>query len=284
MSNERYDTIPVSWYRVASSSSLHPIGYERHIVYRLGTLLAIRRQADGQVVVTSDRGARAWPVREHGGEIFVWYGPEDAAVGPFPEWPGADSYPVRSSWAQHVAANLSIIDENSCDTAHLTVVHGKTLNSGTMKAHVDDGGRLVVVSQMNAYALRIEHSIVSVLHSPSMVLSKMRFMGFEMSLYGMFTPIDEGHTENHFTVASPRWAGVAHLVNKIFFRRLAEELGRDIPIWEHVRYRERPLLAEGDGAIPLFRKWYRGFFPRAWAEHHPRAVSPPRGLVELAAR
>ena len=36
---------------------------------------------------------------------------------------------------------------------------------------------------------------------------------------------------------------------------------QDVAIWENKRWRDKPILADGDGPINKIRKWYRGFYP-----------------------
>ncbi len=280
---EPWDTIPVSWYRLAASSSLEPSSSYRHIVYRLGRVFTIRREPSGELVVTSSADGRRWQVREDGGQIFVWYGPEGLPAAELPDWSDAWRLPIRKPWTLHVAAPLCVIDENSCDTAHFPVVHRRSINASTMEPRVDEHGRLVIVSRMEAYAARVDHQIVSTLHSPSAVLVRVRFLGLEQVMLGMFTPIDERHTEMCFIGTSRRYLGLGWLLCRLFFQRMGDELRADIPIWEKLQYRERPMLCDGDGAISLYRKWYRGFFPEAWAERHRPAPRPAVGLATLVA-
>jgi hypothetical protein len=35
---------------------------------------------------------------------------------------------------------------------------------------------------------------------------------------------------------------------------------QDIPIWEHMLYREEPVLVKGDGQIMQFRRWAQQFY------------------------
>jgi hypothetical protein len=37
-------------------------------------------------------------------------------------------------------------------------------------------------------------------------------------------------------------------------------IDQDVPIWENKRYRERPILCEGDGPIMQYRKWAAQFY------------------------
>ncbi|MCA9771856.1 MAG: hypothetical protein KC466_05570, partial [Myxococcales bacterium] len=45
-----------------------------------------------------------------------------------------------------------------------------------------------------------------------------------------------------------------------FFKAYEADWHLDFPIWEAKIHRLKPLLAEGDGDIPRFRKWYAQFY------------------------
>jgi 3-ketosteroid 9alpha-monooxygenase subunit A len=38
---------------------------------------------------------------------------------------------------------------------------------------------------------------------------------------------------------------------------------QDVAIWEHKRWRDHPIFADGDGPIGEVRKWYASFYPDA---------------------
>jgi hypothetical protein len=38
------------------------------------------------------------------------------------------------------------------------------------------------------------------------------------------------------------------------------QVGQDIPIWEHKKYLESPILCDSDGPINRYRKWFRQFY------------------------
>ena len=48
--------------------------------------------------------------------------------------------------------------------------------------------------------------------------------------------------------------------SKAMVEAIAENTGRDVPIWEHKVYRERAPLVPGDGPINTIRKWARQFY------------------------
>jgi hypothetical protein len=240
--------IPIGWYRVVSVCDAPTI------LYRLGHLLDVRPDTP----VTSDRGRRRWPTLTRNGQIYVWYGP--AAPGPPPP---AIAHPIRRAKSQLVAAHVSLIGENICDTTHFPVVHHRSIQTSEMTARISIGGALVVHQALRVYALGIPHTITSTLFSPGNVVVEARFLGLVQVLHGMLTPIDEHHTESHVVVSSPYYLGLGWPLSRFFLHRATSEIAHDVPIWEHLSFRERPLLVEGDGPIATFRKWYRGYLPDA---------------------
>ncbi len=37
-------------------------------------------------------------------------------------------------------------------------------------------------------------------------------------------------------------------------------MAEDIPIWENKAYYQKPLLCDGDGPFPVYRRWMQQFF------------------------
>jgi len=55
--------------------------------------------------------------------------------------------------------------------------------------------------------------------------------------------------------------GIVHqLVADIFVSEINKQIQEDTPIWEHKRFLPVPALADGDGPILKFRKWYAQFY------------------------
>jgi nitrite reductase/ring-hydroxylating ferredoxin subunit len=53
---------------------------------------------------------------------------------------------------------------------------------------------------------------------------------------------------------------VAELASFSIMLAYVREVGNDIAIWKHKRYRPRPALAQGDGPIGAYRRWARQFY------------------------
>ncbi|MGH9389933.1 MAG: hypothetical protein ACRD1Z_09980, partial [Vicinamibacteria bacterium] len=45
-----------------------------------------------------------------------------------------------------------------------------------------------------------------------------------------------------------------------FYKAYADDWELDIPIWNNKIFRPLPNLAEGDGEVGRFRRWYRQFY------------------------
>jgi hypothetical protein len=61
---------------------------------------------------------------------------------------------------------------------------------------------------------------------------------------------------------------------------VAAEINRDIPIWQHKRYLDRPALGPGEGSIGRYRKWTRQFYSPS--DQGPAADSEPTTQVPAA--
>jgi len=46
-----------------------------------------------------------------------------------------------------------------------------------------------------------------------------------------------------------------------YVKNLQVGFAEDIQIWENKRWRDRPMLCDGDGPIGALRRWYRQFYP-----------------------
>ena len=49
-------------------------------------------------------------------------------------------------------------------------------------------------------------------------------------------------------------------VNAAIVADIVGQLEEDKPIWEHKVYRQLPVLCDGDGPIPIFRRWTQQFY------------------------
>ena len=92
----------------------------------------------------------------------------------------------------------------------------------------------------------------------------IRFKGVvDTLLVTSVTPKDKDYVHVRFCFMVKKTGGAAldRGVGKAFIAEVSRQLEQDIPVWENKVFVHPPMLCEGDGPIPLFRKWLRQFFP-----------------------
>jgi hypothetical protein len=72
------------------------------------------------------------------------------------------------------------------------------------------------------------------------------------------SPVDEAHCHQRWVFAYPKANAEAGAAAVEQFSKSG--IYQDIPIWEHKRYVERPVLVKGDGQIMEFRRWASQFY------------------------
>lgn len=78
------------------------------------------------------------------------------------------------------------------------------------------------------------------------------------------TPIDDEHCEiNIYLRFRKDWNFLRTLILAWYVPvHVGRDFHADIPIWEHKVYRERAVLARGDGPINAVRRWARQFYDK----------------------
>ena len=210
---------------------------------------------------------RAFPAVEKNGLIFAWHHAHDEppqwdlpVLDEFddPEWVG----PVYTD--RYIATALQELMENDQDTVHFVYVHGldavpeqTTKWEGRMRiteAPREDGGTFTRESYQLGYVV-------------------LRITG-GFTFMGASSPVDEGHSHQRWVFAYPRRLGDE--VGREMIDRFARAgIYQDIPIWEHKKFRERPVLVKGDGEIAEYRRWVAQFY--SWPEEQDENGSRPNG-------
>ena len=98
-------------------------------------------------------------------------------------------------------------------------------------------------------------------HGPAVQFTHLMW-AYDMVLINAHVPIDEENLILRFGVMLYTGEGVELDRNVILTHMAAARDGyfQDVAIWEHKRWRDKPLLADGDGPIGEIRKWYQSFF------------------------
>jgi phenylpropionate dioxygenase-like ring-hydroxylating dioxygenase large terminal subunit len=195
---------------------------------------------------------RSYPTVEKNGLILAWHHARDEA----PQWELPDlpefsddewEGPIYSD--RYIDVALQVMMENDQDTAHFVYVHGTDAPpeqderfEGRMKvtsAQRQDGGSFIrEIHQIGYGVLRVSDLLV---------------------FQAASTPIDEAHTHQQWIFAYRKSIG-AEMGHEMIDAFASSGIYKDIPIWEHMVYRENPLLVQGDGKIMEFRRWARQFY------------------------
>ena len=202
-------------------------------------------------------GIRSWPVHETSGLVLVHYSESGAPpqwhMPDLKEW-GAPGWVGYEAVGWKIRMHVQELAENIPDTAHFHTVHSVT---PAPRAEVETDGHVYrqktiagdqLVTEQEAFGL----GLVWLRSGGTM---PVRFLTAT-------TPVDEQHVDLRllFLVHEGDGATALSPMGKAVVDSIAENTARDVPIWEHKVYRERPPLVAEDGPIGVLRKWARQFY------------------------
>lgn len=254
-------------------------------------------------------GARAWPVREHAGQVMVWFHPE----GRPPTWElpeiaehGSDEWtPFRPGKRWVIRTHVQELAENGMDLAHFAYLHSQQTTEAQSRS-LDLDGPLLVHHTHQVYnlfglakllvdevvgPLDIHMNGLGCLVNRATVHARIE-MSYTFAFYP--TPIDEEHLRLACFLSMRKGlpAPITRLLVSKAIREGARTIDQDVPIWERKRYQPMPRLSEIDGPIMRFRRWARQFYDdgagasaaRGDGEDDAREPSVLRALGESGAR
>jgi len=211
---------------------------------------------------------RSWPVREKNGLILVWH--HDRGEEPSWEVPdlpevGSDEWTPLEVRRWTVKSRWLDMNENAVDQVHFRYVHG-TKTTPETEASVE-GHVLACRSRMKLGTPQgaADGGIDTTDYRPG--FQTVRLSGIiDTLMVNTAVPIDEETTDVSFayTVCKKDGADAQHGVGRAIIRDLEKQMAEDIPIWENKQYLTKPLLADGDGPLPVYRRWMRQFFSEQW--------------------
>jgi phenylpropionate dioxygenase-like ring-hydroxylating dioxygenase large terminal subunit len=220
--------------------------------------------------------AGALPVVERNGFVFAWWDADGRdpwyEIPDVPEASSAEwSSPERYEWV--IRAHGQELGENGVDQAHFHFVHG-TRNVPVTEAS-EEGAYRHAFSPIRVKTPRgeVEGGIDSRL--AGMGFATTRFTGICETLeLATTTPIDAEHVHVRYAFVQPKVDGRDPVggVAAAIIRDIVKQTNEDVPIWEHKTYRARPVLCDGDGPIPDYRRWCRQFYPDPEREAADRAA------------
>ena len=204
---------------------------------------------------------RAWPVREQNGFVFVWCHAEGRA----PDWtppviPEVDNpdYYLHGRRRWELTTHLQELYENGFDVAHFNTLHGMKVKGvdwnpegPVCSLHFDFERDSVQASAEGMATIR------SFMWGPGLSLTRVSGLLEGVSVQSL-TPIEPERmelTHNYYVHKDSNREAVA-----TFFDYYAKDWELDMPLWNNKIFRPVPVLAEGDGDIARFRRWYRQFY------------------------
>jgi 3-ketosteroid 9alpha-monooxygenase subunit A len=224
---------------------------------------------------------RVWPVREFYDLIMVWHHPDGEApsweLPDIPEYGDPSRYEPWPELTHHwhnIVARPQYPGENSVDAPHQQWVH-KSPSKSTLLSWEIDGpifrswqSFLVGAGREKTWLTPngpVEGRLAA--ESWGVGISFARYKDTDESVHiHCHTPIDERHMDERLTVLAEREdpsdpeAGPGQRTLRRFkFEKYQFE--RDVEVWKHMRYVERPPYAP-DEARPYFayRNWLRQFY------------------------
>jgi phenylpropionate dioxygenase-like ring-hydroxylating dioxygenase large terminal subunit len=208
---------------------------------------------------------RTYPTVERNGFVLAWYHPFDEP----PQWeipvideigdPGWSDFYTSSYVVHTVPQEMS---ENGADPAHFRYVHG-TDDVAEMESYETDGPCSVMLSKQSYVTPRgVTDGRIDVYnYGPG--FSKVWFSGIVDAInVATTTPIDAEKTQVRFNFVVRKFEDerMTSTVANAFVKEINKQVQEDRPIWEHKAFIPSPALADTDGPILQFRKWYSQFY------------------------
>jgi phenylpropionate dioxygenase-like ring-hydroxylating dioxygenase large terminal subunit len=206
-----------------------------------------------------------YPVVVRNRMVFAWRHPDN--VEPMWEIPVIDEV-GDPAWSDFYRSSFTIntipqeMSENGADPAHFRYVHG-TDEVAEVETYELDGPFSTMLSKQSYVTPRgVTYGRIDVYnYGPGM--SKVWFSGIVDAVnVATTTPIDENTTQVRFSFTVRKFDDekMTSTVADAFVKEINKQIVEDTPIWEHKTFLPVPALADTDGPILKFRKWYSQFY------------------------
>lgn len=214
---------------------------------------------------------RAWHTIERNQVIWVWYHPD---INVAPLWEVEILHELEnkdSTWSRlckeksrqwRIKSVLQEVAENAIDYAHFIYVHGvKSPPVASDQVFENHISKRTVNADMQTPQGLVKGGIHSQSIGPGQGYT--RFTGIaETILLGNVTPVDAENIEVNFSFSQPLVDGKAPVggVHDAIIADICKQLDEDFIIWENKKYREDPILCDGDGPIAKYRRYFSQFY------------------------
>ena len=211
----------------------------------------------------------AHPTVERNQIIWGWYHPRGEKptfdVVEYPEVGDPDWEPLtRYHW--RFRSNPQEIAENGVDPAHFRYVHGmdavpegETTYDGVMRCSMVEGPH--TAEDPDGSVRTYQSRVVTVQNGAGQKCTRLSGLA-ETLLMTLVTPIDsqEGELRFAFTRRREKPGSLEEAMGVRSIENTAAGVEDDIRIWQHKLHRVHPLLCDGDGPIPEFRRYFSNFY------------------------
>lgn len=212
-------------------------------------------------------GLRAWHTEERDGIVFVWY----HATASEPSWrvpampTGARAYgkPVELRW--RVATHVQEIRENIGDETHFDVLHHMPQDG---PARFDAEGPYATLAFPSRYELlgrTLRFDTQCDMAGPG-ILSLRNIGIVETRVLVLSTPADDETTDLRLLVSAANlgWLPLSSWLLARVARSLTKrDVDKEVGIWSHKRYVERPIFTVHERMQRKVRAWYSQFYQPA---------------------
>lgn len=222
--------------------------------------------------------ASVYPVQEKNGFVLSYY--DNSGNAPKWEVPELDDEDwtdlIFTQWIMR--GHPQETTENSVDIGHFTETHGYN-SVGILKPLVMEGAYLTTSYTMCRPTLgrNIRSNFEIHVHGLgySQVDVEVPELGLKFRLFVLATPLSDEQICLRLALSAYKKVdvGVIHpslkfmpkrailkAVARSTFSGFKHDVEQDIPIWEHKRYIQPPILAEGDGPVGRYRHWVKQFY------------------------
>jgi len=250
---------------------------------------------DGSESPSSAHALRSWPVEEGNNHIYIYHHAEGKEPTFLPTYPEeiANGYCVYHGRTEHViSAHVAEMPENGPDVAHLNFLHtdfiikslsplithwwDATWHPG--KTDEDKHCAYVILDQYIRFGKSIvpgtKIHVTVTQNGLGLVCLKFETPFGYIYAFESVTPVRPLMQKFHHLV----WAEwrVPRIIAKGVLKALITQAERDIPVWNHKTYKNKPVLVKGDGPISVFRRWLKQFYTEANWDEVPEFTPRPQ--------
>ncbi len=212
------------------------------------------------------------PVAEANGFVWAWYHPHGEApsfpLHTFDEIASGEWTPYQKrEWT--ISTHVQETGENAVDSAHFLAVHGVpdllARPEVRFEGHLRTSDLAMELTRITeAKGLErgryVDGHIVTMNSGPGQTWTRQLGVA-DLLIIGLPTPVERDRLVLRFACSVPKaQVETKGRLSQAIIQNAFDQVEQDIPIWEHKRYLERPVLCDGDGPIAEYRRWFAQFY------------------------